>query len=191
MRAREREDAPQRDARDGDALSNNDPPLRPAGEGSRAGGGVREGRVDRSNLRAAPFALILTLALGLHAALYHPHQLAYYNPLVGGGPAAERLILVGWGEGLELAGDYISAQPDGCDRPVAAWASFLLEPFVCSDVVGPQYADDPARAGYTVFYVSQLQRGYDRAAFERLMARGKPAHIVYLNGVAYAYVFRV
>ena len=40
-----------------------------------------------------------------------PHYLAYYNPLLGGAPAAARLIPVGEGEGLREAAEWLNLQP--------------------------------------------------------------------------------
>lgn len=40
---------------------------------------------------------------------YHPYYLAYYNPLLGGGEVAQRVLPVGWREGLELAAAFIAA----------------------------------------------------------------------------------
>lgn len=134
----------------------------------------------------AVFGAILILNL----AWYHPYQLSYYNPVLGGGQVAQRTILVGWGEGLDLAGDYIRAQPDGCEKPVVAWASFLLKPFVCSPV-DPALPLDKAKVGYIVFYVSQLQRDIDRERFDNLLKNQNPKHLIRLHGIDYAYIFKL
>ena len=38
--------------------------------------------------------------------------MSYYNPLLGGGKAAAKNIVVGWGEGLDQVTDYLNAKPD-------------------------------------------------------------------------------
>ncbi|PDW03238.1 ArnT family glycosyltransferase [Candidatus Viridilinea mediisalina] len=120
---------------------------------------------------------------------YHPYHLAYYNPLLGGGVVAARTILVGWGEGLDQAGAYIRAQPDGCDRPITMpIATFLLEPFVCSDVI-LDTSTHSQQAGYAVFYINQLQRDIGRQEYNRLVAQGLPKHTIHLYGIDYVYIF--
>ncbi|HSJ54999.1 MAG TPA: phospholipid carrier-dependent glycosyltransferase, partial [Anaerolineae bacterium] len=44
-----------------------------------------------------------------------PHYGAYFNPLLGGGPAAEGAFAFGQGEGLELAAQYLNRQ-EGADE---------------------------------------------------------------------------
>jgi 4-amino-4-deoxy-L-arabinose transferase-like glycosyltransferase len=45
-------------------------------------------------------------------ALHYPYYLTYYNPLLGGIRQAEKVLLVGWGEGYEEAAAYLNAKPD-------------------------------------------------------------------------------
>src|SRR5262249_52854875 len=82
------------------------------------------------NLQSTIGWVVVVLALAINLAWYHPYELAYYNQLLGGGPVAARLIPVGWGEGLEQAGAYIEAQPDGAERPVATWYRPALKPYI-------------------------------------------------------------
>jgi hypothetical protein len=132
----------------------------------------------------------LLLAQAATLLWYHPYYLAYYNPLLGGGPAAVRAIPVGWGEGMAQAGAYIRAQHNGCDRPVASWFEPVLEPFVCTPVLRPRVIFEPGRVDYAVLYIDQLQRNNEPRAIERL--RGiSPVHTVRLHGIDYARIYQL
>ena len=49
-----------------------------------------------------------------------PYYLSYYNPLLGGGPAAQRTVMVGNGEGLDQVAAWLNAQPER--RRSAGWS---------------------------------------------------------------------
>jgi hypothetical protein len=135
----------------------------------------------------------LTLALVLAANLlwYHPYELAYFNPLLGGGPAAARLIPVGWGEGYEQAGAYVAAQPDGADRPVAAFYEPVLAPFAPDGAAPMDWAYEPGRVDYAVLYIDQIQRGYKPWLVEGLLGKVNPVHTVTIHGIEYAYIYQI
>jgi hypothetical protein len=142
--------------------------------------------------RLAPLGYGL-VGLGLFANLlwYHPYELAYYNPLLGGGPTAERTMYVGWGEGLAQAGDYITAQPNGCDHAISSWYQRTILPYVCTPVMHPGWATQPGGVDYAVFYVNQIQRDIDRPALESVRARGTLVHTVHIHGIDYARIYQL
>lgn len=122
---------------------------------------------------------------------FHPYEISYYNQLLGGGRAARRVIPIGWGEGYEQVGAFISAQPDGCAKPVAAWFREVLAPFVCVKVVPLDAATRPGEAGYAVLYVDQIQRNDAPEATQMLLGKAQPAHTVRIHGIDYAYVYKL
>jgi 4-amino-4-deoxy-L-arabinose transferase-like glycosyltransferase len=128
--------------------------------------------------------------LALHAGGAMPYPLAYYSPLFGGGPAAARMLPIGWGEGLEQAGAYIRAQPDGCDRPVAVFYGPVLRPFVCNRVVSLSMLNVSDEAGYAVLYIDQIQRGIYPDETQWLLA-DPPLHTIRINGIDYAYIYQL
>jgi hypothetical protein len=141
--------------------------------------------------RLAPLAWgALLLAQAATLWWYHPYYLAYYNPLLGGGPVAAETIPVGWGEGLAQAGAYIRAQHNGCDRPVASWFEPVLEPFVCTPVLRPRVIFEPGRVDYAVLYIDQVQRNNEPRAIEHLRER-EPVHTVRLHGIDYARIYQL
>ena len=62
--------------------------------------------------------LLFLLQAG-HVLSYHPHYLACYNPLLGGPRLARRVLPMGWGEGMDLAADYLNQKGDAEELVVA------------------------------------------------------------------------
>jgi hypothetical protein len=130
--------------------------------------------------------VLLTVAQALPLAMVSPYALAYYNPIVGGGRAAARVLLVGWGEGLDQVADYLNAQP-GADRQVIA-VYFPLELNFQGMVAGTvtQFGD-PRPINYVVDYVSAAQRGQTPPEVAGLV----PVKEVWVNGILYARVYHL
>src|SRR5205823_242882 len=122
--------------------------------------------------------IAVVLALAANLAWYYPYAIAYYNPLLGGGPVAAQLIPIGWGEGYEQAGAYITAQPDGQDRPVAAWFEPVLRPYVKQPVVALTWIFEPGKVDYAMLYIDQIQRNDVPQAIQRLRSQFTPIYTV-------------
>ncbi|MFN8521711.1 MAG: glycosyltransferase family 39 protein [Chloroflexota bacterium] len=136
--------------------------------------------------------LALTVSmLALHAApllRVHPYHLAYYNPLLGGGAAAQRLILVGWGEGLDQVASYLNGQTTGLGESTVATSYHRV---LQAQLQGSALPLDRIRmADYVVPYVNTLQRGAERDVLEPIMEMQQPEYVVRLNGIEYARVYR-
>lgn len=147
-------------------------------------------RKPRAALASAAGWLVVALLLAANLAWFHPYELAYFSPLLGGGPAAARSIPVGWGEGYEQAGAFIDAQPDGAARPVATWFEPILRPFVHTAVVPLYAAAAPGKAGYVVLYIDQLQRQDAPEVTAQYLGKLVPLHVVRIHGIEYAYVYQ-
>ena len=130
--------------------------------------------------------LLLVIGQALPLAMVAPYALAYYNPLVGGGPAAGRVLLVGWGEGLDQVAAYLNAQPDPERQLIAIY--FPLELNFQGMVAGTvtQFGD-PRPVNYVVDYVSAAQRGHTPPDVYGLV----PVREVAINGLIYARVFHL
>ena len=87
-------------------------------------------------LQRAPLAgLVMMGAIEIGQVVwYHPYYLSYYNPLFGGGAAAQRIFLIGWGEGMDQVGAWLSLRPDIGYGPVISALRPTLQPFVPVDV---------------------------------------------------------
>lgn len=131
------------------------------------------------------------IVLAVNIAWYHPYELAYYNPLLGGGPLAERVIPVGWGEGFEQVGAFITGQKVGCDRPVATWFGPTLSPYICQPIVGLDWATNPDRSGFAVLYRDQIQRNDMPDSIALLFGRAQPLATIRILGIDYAYIYQI
>ena len=133
--------------------------------------------------------LVVGLAQIVPAALVYPYYLAYYNPALGGGPAARKAIVVGWGEGLDLVTDYLNSKPDAERLTLAGFYPRVMNAqFKGSILSDKQY--DAAMADYIVLYVNAVQR--DLANRLRSVTRGKKSELVVrINGIDYARVFPI
>ncbi len=121
----------------------------------------------------------------------HPYYMAYYNPLLGGGPMAVRLIPVGWGEGFEQVAEYLMAQPDGMDRPIATWFPPVLSRFMPSEIGPLDWATLPGKVDYAVLYIDQVQRNDAPEATAFLQNTLEPVHTVRIQGIDYAQIYRI
>ncbi|MCC6179053.1 MAG: hypothetical protein IT305_27400 [Chloroflexi bacterium] len=144
----------------------------------------------RVGVRLLPATL---LAIGLlqilPAVRVFPYYLAYYNPLLGGGPAARRAFVVGWGEGLDVITDYLNQKPNSERLTVAGFYPRVMSAQFKGTVLSDKQFD-PALADYVVLYVNAMQR--DLANRLRAVTRGKKTELVVrINGIEYARLYAV
>ncbi len=143
----------------------------------------------------ALFAVAILVALQAGYALSNlPTYLTAYNPLLGGIRTARQVMLVGWGEGLEQAAEYLNQQPGPETAHVASWyGDNVFGPFYrgSSDdlyydlrTAADLYAND---VGFVVTYLNQVQRGLlDSSIQSRL---GQPVMTYGWHGVPLAQVY--
>jgi 4-amino-4-deoxy-L-arabinose transferase-like glycosyltransferase len=148
---------------------------------------ARSGLGPRAQRVAVGLAVaVLVVGQSIPLAMVAPYALAYYNPLVGGGPAAARVLLIGWGEGLDQVAAYLNAQP-GADRQLIA-IYFPLELNFQGMVAGTvtQFGD-PRPINYVVDYVNAAQRDHTPLEVASLV----PVRQVWINGILYARVYHL
>lgn len=145
-------------------------------------------RLGRRGAGAALAALLLALQ-GVTLAWYHPYYLSYYNPLLGGGRAAQRMFLIGWGEGMDQVGAWLRARPDISHGQILSALPPTLQPFVPVPVreVG---AIDTIAANYAIAYLESLQRDDAPQIYERIEAT-VPLHTVTIHGIEYARIYQL
>jgi 4-amino-4-deoxy-L-arabinose transferase-like glycosyltransferase len=132
---------------------------------------------------------LLLLIQGGQLAWYHPYYLSYYNPLLGGGPAAERSLLIGWGEGMDQVGAWLSAQPDiGYGQVISALRP-TLQPFVPVPVQEIR-AIDSAVINYAVVYLESIQRGDAPEIYARIQ-QTVPVGRITIHGIEYARIYQL
>lgn len=127
---------------------------------------------------------LAAVAMVAHSAVVAPWGLAYFNPVLGGSAGAERSVLVGWGEGLELAGEAIRDLQGGECGGVAIRSTYPIpSAFPCGTLV-----PSGAPANYLVVYVTYRQRASESELRDLIGARPLVA-TVDVRGMRYADVY--
>jgi hypothetical protein len=150
------------------------------------------GRQQRRRLVRFALTLLLAVAVGLTGLgvlARAPYYLTYYNPLLGGIRAATKVLLVGWGEGLEQAAAFLNGVQS--DQPLVASSRALPDFAPFYDGIAVHESNyDPATVSYVVMYLNEVQRRLEPAMLERYYDVAIPVHVVQLGGVDYAWVYR-
>ncbi|MEO8085118.1 MAG: phospholipid carrier-dependent glycosyltransferase, partial [Ardenticatenales bacterium] len=139
---------------------------------------------------AAPAAAAAVLAAQLALVLpIGPYWVTWFDPLVGGAARAQRLMLVGWGEGLDQMAAFLNAQPDAAHLEVASRyrAAFGLL-FDGRNVQTEGY--DPETTDYVVFMLNQVQRQQDADLLAKYMNVDPPAAAADIGGITLAWAYR-
>ena len=151
--------------------------------------------------------IVLAVVLAAQAAAvfaHHPYYLAWYNPLAGGGASAARRLPVGWGEGMDLAAEYLNeaalfnqrgfemtfggpSARISLDATVSTPSVTLLAPLFHGTTVK---ARDWEQADYVVLYVDDVQIG-EPDLVNRFHGVVEPEHVVTINGIDYAWIYRL
>jgi hypothetical protein len=117
-----------------------------------------------------------------------PYPLSFYNPLLGGAPAASQLIIVGWGEGTDQAAAYLDRQPNADRIIVMSLYNDLITPRFRGIGVPPW---DWQKADYLADYVNMEQRKLLPRPLQQLVQRQSPDYTVRINGLDYLRVYRI
>lgn len=154
---------------------------------------------------AVPAAAVLAQAGS--AAATRPYFLTYYNPLLGGTARAPQVMMIGRGEGLDVASAYLNALPDAASLQVLAsntenLAYTLAGKAVASGFVERRAADAAAGApasaadldrwlalDYAVLYVHDWQRDLLPPALADYFAALSPVFTVTLDGLELARIY--
>lgn len=132
---------------------------------------------------------LLLAAQAAVLAWYHPYYLSYYNPLLGGGAAAQRALLIGWGEGMDQVGAWLRARPDIGQGQILSALPPTLQPFVPVPVQEVR-AIDSIQANYAVVYLESIQRGDAPEIYARIQET-LPLHTVRIHGIEYAQIHQL
>jgi hypothetical protein len=135
--------------------------------------------------------LVAVIAVA-NVAWWHPYGIAYYNPLLGGPQAGANTFLTGWGEGLDLAADWLNAQPDITGVVTASTSASTLRPYMRRGAqTDTPEGQLPDHAGYVVVYIRHAQQGGIWPPFDQFYKRATPLHTVSIHGVEYAWIYQV
>ncbi len=167
------------------------------------------GYVYASRLRAKPplgtshasrftwlFPSLLLLLQAAFVLPSYPYYFSFYNPLVGGGATAARLIQVGWGEGLNEAAAYLNTLPNAESLKVVSWYSTTFEPYFKGQTIYKIDEEKISRspkpglaADYVVFYVNQTQRQLPSEGVLQFFRTKPPIYTVTIEGIDYAWIY--
>ncbi|OQY48619.1 MAG: hypothetical protein B6242_01905 [Anaerolineaceae bacterium 4572_78] len=130
--------------------------------------------------------LVVALAAGqiLTVMPYTPYYITYTNPLLGGSFTAPKLIKIGWGEGMDLAGAWLNQQPYAMANIVGADYASTLKPYFIGRVANPTSAD----LDYVISYHKQRQ-SLPKPILDYQSRILSPLHTVHYMGIDYAYIY--
>ncbi len=120
-----------------------------------------------------------------------PYFNSYFNPVVFGGPShAPEIVLVGWGEGNDLAAEYLNQKPGAANLTVAYQYYCFPEYFTGTSIAfGELSKKDALPPDYYVFYISAIQRHYDRGLWDQYHST-TPEKIILINGIEYCWIYK-
>ena len=123
-----------------------------------------------------------------------PYPLSYYNPLLGGSERAPEVMQIGWGEGLDEAGRYLSQKPGSEALTAASWYRSVLAYHFAGPTISINAALTPEEeaaiqsADYAVIYIHQWQRDAPPGLLDQFANR-VPEHTIEINGLEYARIY--
>ncbi|MEZ4705748.1 MAG: hypothetical protein R3A44_01000 [Caldilineaceae bacterium] len=118
-----------------------------------------------------------------------PYYLTYYNPLLLRTRDVTNDMLIGWGEGLDVAARYLAQRPAAQQTTTAAWYGF--GPFSWFYPGISLSLSDDFQADYLVFYQNEVQRELPARQLLLNYLRRPPEQTVTLNGIEYAWIYPV
>lgn len=154
----------------------------------------REGGRSLSWMQGALVAGVVFFAgHALPSLVSHPYYYSYYNVMFGGASKAYELVQMGSGEGVDRAMEYLEGKPGVvvCGTELARCEYTSKEG---RRILGQESMADGSWVGadYVVTYISGRQRGdYPPEFLRYLEEHGKVEHVVRMQGVDFATVYRV
>jgi hypothetical protein len=129
----------------------------------------------------------------LNAAWWHPYSIAAFNQALGGTPIGARTFLVGWGEGLAEAADWLNQQHDITGVKIASSVYNSFQPYLRhgAQAVSPSGDTLPDQTGYVLVYIRDVQRELVVPPFDQFYPQGTPLHTVTIHGVPYVWIYQV
>jgi len=148
--------------------------------------------------RTAVNTVGVLLIAGAHLPIllaYHPNYYLYFNSFIGGPQRASRRLIVGWGEGQKEVAEYLLAAAAGEEINVSVlgetgtinyyWDHADPAPEVKANI-GTRV---PEESDYIVLPLNVVQRN-PRHSMVRRAEGARPVHVVHLNGVDVARIYR-
>jgi hypothetical protein len=160
--------------------------------GQRAGRRLGAGRQAMAGLALAAAVLA---GQGLGAAQVYPYYNSYYNPLLGGLGRATRVWTIGWGEGLDQAGEYLDSLPNAAGLRVISWyADGCFSYFFRGRALGMDRSTtlaDVKQMDYVVVYYQQYQRQEPSPEILAYLGDLTPFKVIRVSGLDLVTIYRI
>jgi 4-amino-4-deoxy-L-arabinose transferase-like glycosyltransferase len=158
------------------------------------------GRLARSRRWVSASILVVTLVVHVVLAVQrYPYYFDYYNPVLGGARKAQEVLMIGWGEGLDLAARYLNEKPNADQLYVLSWYfpvcfSYFFEG-TSKDIPYAGWEDihfqEALNADYAVVYHAHQMQRYAPAQLLDYLAHEEPERSFWLNDVEYVRVYEM
>lgn len=136
--------------------------------------------------RGVKTGILLALAQIVVLLPHYPYYLTYYNPLFGGSRTVQNLLMMGQGEGLDRAANWLNQSPNAKEITAGVWYESAFAPYFQGRTVG---LDKWTSVNRVVFYINGIQRQKpDPSVFAYFRAQ-QPLYTLQLHGVDYARVY--
>jgi hypothetical protein len=126
----------------------------------------------------------------------YPYFLTYYNPLLGGPQQAPRVMMIGWGEGLDQAARYLNSLPQANHLRVMSYYpngcfSYFFNGKTLDLIKTWRGIEDKElrKAHYIVLYIHQWQRQRPDPQMLAYFEKQQPVFVARINGLEYAKVY--
>jgi len=145
-------------------------------------------------IRGVKTALTLALVQIIFLVPHYPYYLTYYNPLLGGPRVAKNFLMMGQGEGLEQAAQWLNQSPNAKEMKASVWYFGAFAPYFQSETKGICRNKCPNPRVWTgtnrlVFYINQIQRMFPESEMFEYFLVQQPLYTVQLHDVDYVRVY--
>ena len=149
---------------------------------------VKEKRSDFVNFKKVYKVLsgVIGVLLFIQVLGWAPHTIAFEDSLLDVRPLSQQ----GWGEGLEVAANWLNKHPLADRLTVASWYPGVMRTYFNGQTMSLSSRDDE-RVGYVVLYRNMYGRAMDDIATDVLdeFDNKEPVYVVYIGGKPYVWVY--
>jgi hypothetical protein len=146
------------------------------------------------------YSLVFLVLIGFQIGSgtpYYPYYFTYRNPIIGN-PSP-----YGYGEGLELAAEYLAQKPNATETKVYAYAGMgsfsffypgntsVLKKVYLQEPKYPSIVKDMRESDYLILYSVLQNQQRESVDFLQKMKSVQPEKIIYINGIEYVSIYKV
>ena len=139
----------------------------------------------------AAFYCVIIIMHGAVTLSYQPYYFTYYNPLIHHFLPADQNLLIGRGEGNELAAAYFNALPNVTDISVTASFPETFAPFFKGQTLSWPLEEDEVLTDYAAFYRRDLQQNFPRSILrEQVQSEWALVEVITIRDIPYVWLYR-